>query len=376
MWGWLEPLLLVLAVILVGVAVPIIGSRLLFRPSVDSDFGGLEGDLTVSWDVLVRALTSPLHSLFNSKAVESAETALVLPSAGSSLLTNWRIHAEIVGEYARVFSRPAPVMSESSTRKDPMPFLLLHAVTFPEQLRVLSDPSWPFALIGSVHLSCKVVQWDSLSPRAALRVLVSADPLTRAHRRGSVVGIRVQCWHASDPSTSRPRWEMLNSLLFFHKRPRGPAVDAPPVPAAVEPLERGPLPMTAAHADSWSHITGDVNPIHTSDWWANALGMGPRRIVHGMCALDAAMPALLQRVGASELHASLGANSMSSLPVALEAKFVAPLPVPQPECELVILEKSSHRVLAEIRTSGAPKPFQTVLLASGPEAEPLWRDTA
>ncbi len=270
--------------------------------------------------------------------------------------------------------RPAPGMAGAANA---MPLGAPHAAFFGMQLGLLTDPRLPFSLIGSVHYACKMYQTRPIRADAPLRVQATLGGIARPHRRGTLVDVVLSVWEGTDSPAGPERLAVTNTFLFFHSR-RGFVGDelsggSRGTPDSEERLLT--LSLEPSDAAAWASLTGDFNPIHTSDLAARALGVGPVRIVHGMSALDRALPAVFSRAmgsasGAAAPDASgvTGALPEALLPAVLEAKFTRPLGVPAAR---VVTSACSPAAPWAARGGVAPGLYLRVSDADKPDARPF-----
>jgi len=306
-----------------------------------------------------------------------------LPAGAARLVAGSKVSSDLISKYEACLGR------ESSTAPGrPSPMLFLHSASFGMQLSLLTCPRLPFGLIGSVHYACRVFQLRPLHLASPLRVRAEFGRAARPHRRGSVVDVNVRAWLADDGETAPERVRVTNSFLFFHRRSRFDAGERPPADEPVRGPGDGELRIGVEHASAWAALTGDVNPIHMSDVAAQLLGVARRRIVHGMCALDMAMPALLRAAAAATLAeadaAKAGAAMGSSpgmcpeamLPACVEVKFTRPLEVPA-TVRVAVIEAPKDwavhageppAVFARLDDGGSGRAFQEVALTTGDAA--------
>lgn len=172
-----------------------------------------------------------------------------------------------VADYARQFGFAVD---------DRLPLTWPHLPAFRLQVALMSDPSFPLALPGLVHVANRIVWRRPVRLDDVLDIDVWADTLA-AHRRGTAVNL-----HAVVGVGGIPVWESTSTYLA-----RG--VTAPPGSPSVAPdvaLDRAPQPaavwrLPADAGRRYAHLSGDVNPVHLGAWPARAFGFR-RAIAHGM----------------------------------------------------------------------------------------------
>ncbi|MGZ4427607.1 MAG: MaoC family dehydratase [Nocardioidaceae bacterium] len=171
--------------------------------------------------------------------------------------------------------------------KDSLPLTYPHMLAFGLHLAIMTDPSFPFPAIGTVHLENSITQHRAISASEALQVTAHPQDL-RPHPKGQVFDILTKV-HAAGELV----WEETTTLLRLGKgspdAPAGTAFDEVPPSGTVWSLP-GDL------GRRYAAVSGDHNPIHLYGLTAKAFGF-PRQIVHGMwskarclAALDGRLP--------------------------------------------------------------------------------------
>ena len=161
------------------------------------------------------------------------------------------------------------------TLRNEMPATWPHVLSFPLQMALMSSGSFPFPLLGLVHLDDEIVQHRPIGIGEPLDFEVRADGL-RAHPKGTAFSLVVTA--SSDGVLV---WEERGTIL--HRgggdpdapRGEGPAGPGSEVPPSAEWRLPGDLGRRYAAA------SGDRNPIHLHSLTARAFGF-PRPIAHGM----------------------------------------------------------------------------------------------
>ncbi|BBG05230.1 MULTISPECIES: MaoC family dehydratase [Pseudonocardia] len=159
---------------------------------------------------------------------------------------------------------------------DTLPITYPHMLTFPLQVALMAERSFPLPLPGLVHLANRITVHRPVGVSETLDVRVHAEHLT-AHPKGArvdLVGV------ASAAGTAV--WESRSTYLSRGSRApsveQGPAVPDPEVPTGpAAALWRVPGDIGRRYAA----VSGDVNPIHLHPLTAKAMGF-PRAIAHGM----------------------------------------------------------------------------------------------
>jgi acyl dehydratase len=207
------------------------------------------------------------------------------------------------GEFAGLaFSRPAvtverpPVTAYAGVCgfpvKDTVPLTYPHVIAFPLHMAILSDPSFPFAAVGTVHLTNSITVHRPIAIGETVTVTTRADEV-RAHPKGRTVDVV-----ASIDAGGDVVWESTSTYL---RRGRADAdgPDGSPVTAGDGPTEIPPGKVTWALAADvgrrYAAVSGDHNPIHLYPLTAKALGF-PRQIAHGMWSLARCVAAVENRL--------------------------------------------------------------------------------
>jgi acyl dehydratase len=184
-------------------------------------------------------------------------------------------------EYARVCRLPLT---------DTLPATYPHMLTFPLQMALMSDRSFPLALPGLVHVRNRIDVLRAIGSAEELDLEVWAENFAQ-HRSGAAVDLRAtvsvggeEVWRSTSTYLSRGA-----------KAPEG-APEAE-IEVAVGDLERVSatwrIPDDAGRR--YAKVSGDVNPIHLSGLTAKAFGF-KRAIAHGMWVKARVLGALAGRL--------------------------------------------------------------------------------
>lgn len=164
----------------------------------------------------------------------------------------------------------------------------LHVLVFPLQITLMADKEFPYALMGSVHLSNTITQHRPVNALEELDIEVTIENL-RPHFRGAQADLVGRILVDGEVV-----WEEISTYLF-----RGQKVDGevPPKPEEAD-VPDGPgvvWPLTADLGRRYASVSGDVNPIHMHPLTAKALGF-PTTIVHGMWSKSRMLAAVENRL--------------------------------------------------------------------------------
>ncbi|KRB75857.1 dehydratase [Nocardioides sp. Root190] len=171
--------------------------------------------------------------------------------------------------------------------RDVAPVPYLHMLAFPLHLQLMTDATFPFPAIGSVHLENTIVQHRPVAIGESVSLSLSADNL-RASTKG-------RAWDMNVTGTVDDEvvWESVSTYLRVGKGDKENG-DAGLSFAAVE--AKGPvwsLPDNLGR--TYGAVSGDRNPIHLHPLTAKALGF-PRHIAHGMWSKARCIAALENRL--------------------------------------------------------------------------------
>ena len=159
--------------------------------------------------------------------------------------------------------------------RDQLPATYPHMLAFPLQLSLMTDPSFPFAPLGLVHVSNRVEQHRPLDAAERLRLNVWASPL-ESHPSGTQVTL---CSEARVDEELLV-WEERSAYLKRAGSTGGGS-------AGRERRGDEELPVTATWrlpgdlGRRYAAVSGDLNPIHIHPLSARLFGF-PTAIAHGM----------------------------------------------------------------------------------------------
>jgi acyl dehydratase len=169
---------------------------------------------------------------------------------------------------------------------DRLPATYPHMVAFPMSMDLMTRLSFPFGVIGLVHVANEVRVLRPLAADERLDVTVRTADL-RDHERGRQFDVVADATVGGEPV-----WRSRSTYL--HREGGGsPGAkgdrDAPPAPSAV-------WSVPGDIGRRYAGVSGDANPIHLHPLTARLFGF-PRAIAHGMwvkarclAAVDAHLP--------------------------------------------------------------------------------------
>lgn len=186
-----------------------------------------------------------------------------------------------VAAYAKVCGFPT---------KDTLPLPYPHMLAFPLHMSLMTDASFPFAALGTVHLENVITQHRAIAPSEKFDVKVWAENL-RPHAKGQVYDVMTEV-AVSTSGSDELVWEERSSMLVRGKRDK-----QAPAGLDIEQVPPGPATWKLAGdlGRRYGAVSGDRNPIHMYGVTARAFGF-PRQIAHGMWSMARCVAALENRL--------------------------------------------------------------------------------
>lgn len=215
-----------------------------------------------------------MPALYGRAALGAVPGAALLPfvgGRGSKLpeleieLADVRIDRDRLADYCRVCG---------FTLRDTLPATYPHVLAFPLQMRLMADGSFPFPLLGLVHLDNSITQRRPIRAEETLELRTRATDL-RAHPKGQAFSLIAEAMVDGELV-----WEETGTILrrgsgdADAKRPRQPAAVPEDAPAQTE------WRLDDGLGRRYGAASGDRNPIHMHSLSAKAFGF-PRAIAHG-----------------------------------------------------------------------------------------------
>lgn len=160
-----------------------------------------------------------------------------------------------------------------------LPFLYPHVIVSPLHMNILTHPSFPVKLLGSVHLRNHIVQHRDIKINEEFKIFCETSD-HRVMEKGLEFDLNTIFYSGEERV-----WEEIST--FFVQGKHGQASEPSPI-ATMEPLEHGEklsqwyLPRNSGRR--YAKVTGDYNPIHVSKLLAKAFGF-ERDLIHGFCCL-------------------------------------------------------------------------------------------
>jgi len=173
---------------------------------------------------------------------------------------------------------------------DVLPATYPHMLTFPLQMALMTDRSFPLALPGLVHVRNRIEVLRAIGSDALLDMEVWAERFAQ-HPRGAAVDL---C--ATVSAGGQEVWRSRSTYLARGATAPEGAPEAD-IEVSVGDLERVAatwrIPDDAGRR--YAKVSGDVNPIHLSGLTAKAFGF-KRAIAHGMWVKARVLGALSGRL--------------------------------------------------------------------------------
>lgn len=170
---------------------------------------------------------------------------------------------------------------------DRLPTTWLHVLTFPLQVELMADRSFPFPMLGMVHVANSMTQHRPVAVHETLTLSSWAANLA-PHRKGHTVDL-----HGEARVGDEVVWTGRSTYLV-----RGEGSDAAPTQDERHGVPETELATWRLPKDlgrRYAAVSGDANPIHLTAVTAKALGF-PRAIAHGMWTHARALAAVSPRL--------------------------------------------------------------------------------
>ncbi|MGZ8736345.1 MAG: MaoC family dehydratase [Nocardioides sp.] len=167
--------------------------------------------------------------------------------------------------------------------KEALPVTYPHMLAFPLHMAIMTDGSFPFPAIGTVHLENAITQHRAISPEEKLQITARPDNL-QPHPKGRTFDIVVDVHSAGELV-----WQSTSTLLRIGKGDQaatGTGRTFEEVPPSAMAWDLG-----GDLGRRYAAVSGDHNPIHLYGITAKAFGF-PRQIAHGMWSKSRCLAAL------------------------------------------------------------------------------------
>jgi len=167
-----------------------------------------------------------------------------------------------------------------------LPLTYPHMLAFPLHMGIMTDGSFPYPAIGTVHLRNAITQHRAIAPSDVLDVTATATGL-RSHPKGTVFDLVTTV-----TSADTVVWESTSTYLRVGN---GDAAATAGVPLEVVPSNGVQWRLPGNLGRRYAAVSGDHNPIHLYPLTAKAFGF-PRQIAHGMWSKARCVAAIANRL--------------------------------------------------------------------------------
>jgi acyl dehydratase len=177
------------------------------------------------------------------------------------------------------------------SQRDTLPLTYGFVLGFPLHMSLMTDPSFPFAAMGMVHIQNRITQHRPVSASEILTIIVKPANL-RPHDKGVQFDILT-----SLVSNNEVVWECASTML----RRQAVSGDAK---HSSEPRKEKSATASVANVQwvipgdigrRYGAVSGDRNPIHLYGFTAKLFGF-PRAIAHGMWTKARCLAAMEGRI--------------------------------------------------------------------------------
>lgn len=168
-----------------------------------------------------------------------------------------------------------------------LPFTYPHMLAFGLHMGIMTDGSFPFPAIGTVHLANAITAHRPIAPTERLDVSAAARDL-RAHPKGKVFDL-VTTVRSHDETV----WESSSTYLRVG---RGDDQAVSPPDLDLVPGTGTVWSLPGDLGRRYASVSGDHNPIHLYPLTAKALGFR-RQIAHGMWTKARSIAHFANRLG-------------------------------------------------------------------------------
>jgi len=169
-----------------------------------------------------------------------------------------------------------------------LPFTYPHMLAFPLHMGIMTDSSFPFPAIGTVHIANTITRHRPISPTERLDVSASAVNL-RPHPKGRAFDLVTTV-----QSGGETVWESTSTYLRTGKGDQDARPDREPFDVVPGTGIVWNLPGSLGR--DYAEVSGDHNPIHLYPLSARAFGF-KRQIAHGMWSKARCVAAFANRLG-------------------------------------------------------------------------------
>jgi len=168
-----------------------------------------------------------------------------------------------------------------------LPLTYPHMLAFPLHMGIMTDRSFPYPAIGTVHLRNAITQHRRIAPTEVLDVSATAANL-RPHAKGKAFDL-VTTITSGDETV----WESTSTYLRLGKGDSGAPGEGSPFDVVPSNGVEWRLPGNLGRR--YAAVSGDHNPIHLYPLTAKAFGFS-RQIAHGMWSKARCVAAIANRL--------------------------------------------------------------------------------
>ena len=149
--------------------------------------------------------------------------------------------------------------------------------SLPLQLKLISSPQSPFAMLGLVHISNRVTDYTQCRPDIPCELIVRFGQVFQ-HRRGYAFEVVVTA-----TQRGKPVYAAVGTYLARtgHSATGLPAWEERDMTLPDDTSELTPIQASGGLIRHYARVSGDYNPIHLSQVTAKLFGF-KRAIAHGM----------------------------------------------------------------------------------------------
>ena len=162
-------------------------------------------------------------------------------------------------------------------QNDTMHPLYWQVRSLPLQLKLISSPQSPFAMLGLVHISNRVTDYTQCRPDIPCELIVRFGQVFQ-HRRGYAFEVVVTA-----SQRGKPVYAAVGTYLARtgHSATGLPAWEERDMTLPDDTSELTPIQASGGLIRRYARVSGDYNPIHLSQVTAKLFGF-KRAIAHGM----------------------------------------------------------------------------------------------
>ncbi|KAB0547831.1 acyl dehydratase [Pseudomonas argentinensis] len=213
-----------------------------------------------------------------------------------------------------------------------LPATYPHVLAFSLQMKLLTEPEFPFALLGLVHLENRIRVVRQLAGLGPFTLSVEASNLA-PHDKGAVFSVITRL-----EDQLGLLWEGDSRLLCRGVKLDGPTVGrSESVSLPMDDLDHWQAPGNIGR--HYARVSGDYNPIHLSALSAKPFGF-PRAIAHGLWNKARALAALQAHLPASGYSVEVRFQKPVLLPATLRMR--ASLPAAEGQFDVLGTEDVAH----------------------------------